>query len=84
MDIETLKYNSQCPKSMHVLAILINFLKQTAFLTHLLRHLHNTLSGLGVDELLHFAMVLMNSSSKKKFYFLTGLLSNSSSRSKSI
>ena len=84
MDVETLKCNGQCSNMMHALAISMNFLRQTVSLTHLLRCLHNTLSGSGIDELLYFAIALMNSSSKKGLYFSTGLLSNSSSKFKSI
>ena len=84
MDVEILKCDGQCPNSIYILAILINFLRQTVSLTHFLRCLHNTLSSPRVDELLHFAMVLMNSSSKKEPHFLTSLLSNFLSKSKSI
>ena len=61
---------------MYILAISINFLKQTVSLTHSLKCLYNTLSGPEVDVLLHFAIALMNFSSEKELYFLTGLLSN--------
>ena len=70
---------------MHILAILINFLKHAAFSTILLRCLYNNnLSRLGVDELLYFVIALMNSSSENGLYFITFLLGISSSKSKSI
>ena len=74
MNVEILKCDGQYPNSMHTLAISINFLRQTASLTYLLKCLYTTLSSPGVDELLHFTMALMNFSSEKGPHFLTGLL----------
>jgi len=73
MVIETLKYKGKCHDSMHVLAMLINFLRYAIFLTYLLRYLHDNLSSPGVNELLHLAIVIVNSSSEKKLHFVTGL-----------
>jgi len=57
---EDLKYNSQCSKSMHMLALMI-FFKQPIYLTTTLRYFHEVLSGLRVDKLLHLLIVLVNS-----------------------
>jgi len=73
MVVEILKCKDQCPNSMHVLAISINFLRHATFLIHLLRCLYNNLSGSGIDELLHLAIALVNSSSEKELHFITGL-----------
>ena len=81
---ETLKCNGQWSNSMHTLAISINFLRHVASLTYLLRYLHDNLSGSRVNELLHFTIALVNSSSKKWFYFIVDLLIISSSKFKSI
>jgi len=71
MDIETLKYDSQWPNLMHVLEILISFLKYVTFLTHLLTCFQDNLSSPGVNKLLHFVI------------FITCLLGISSSKSES-
>ena len=83
IDIETLKYNSQWPNLMQVLAISMSFLRHTISLTYLLRCLHNNLSSSGVDKLLYFAIALVNSSSENRPYFITYLLGISSSKFKS-
>ena len=62
----------------------ICFLRHIVSLIHLLRYLHDKLSSSRVDELLHFVIALVNSSSKKEFYFIVGLLIISSSKSKLI
>ena len=49
-----------------MLAILIMFFKHNLSLSMYLRWLHKSLSGLGVDELLHLAIVLVNSSSENR------------------
>jgi len=51
---------------------------------HLLRYLYNNLSSFKVNELLYFVIVLMNSSSKKRLYFIIGLFTNSCITSKLI
>jgi len=63
--------------------MLMNFLKHAASLTHLLRCFYDNLSELGVNELLHFAIALVNSSSEKGFHFVVGLFMISLSKSKS-
>ena len=84
MDVNTLKCIGQWPNSMHALAILISFLRYITSLTILLRCLYDNLSSPRVDKLLHFAIVLMNSSSENRLHFVTFLLGISSSKSKSI
>ena len=64
IDDEYLKYNSQYPKSIHILAILMIFFKQSIYLTTL-RYFHEELSRLRVDKLLHLLMALVNSSFEK-------------------
>ena len=71
--VEILKCKGQYPNSMHKLAMSINFLRYAISLTYLLRYLYDNLSGPGVDELLHLAIALVNSSSKKELHFLTSL-----------
>jgi len=73
MVVETLKCEGQCLNSMHVLAMLINFLRHATFLTYFLRCLYDNLSGSRVYELLYLAIALVNSSSEKKLHFITGL-----------
>jgi len=73
MVIETLKCEGQCLDLMHALAMSINFLRYAMFLTHLLKCLHDNLFSPRVDELLYLAIALVNFSSKKKLYFVTGL-----------
>lgn len=84
MDVETLKCNGQWPNSMYVLVILINFLRHVAFLIILLKCLYDNLSGPGVNELLHYVIVFMNSSSENGLHFVTSLLGISSSKSEFI
>ena len=55
------------------LAILIMKFKQNLSLINILRSLHEILSGLGADKLLHLLITLLNSSFKKSAYSETGL-----------
>jgi len=66
-DVKTLKCESQWSSSIYVSAMLISFLRHAMSLTILLKCLHNSLSGPGVDELLHSAIELLNSSSENGF-----------------
>jgi len=65
IDNEDLKYNSQCPKSIHTLAILMIFFKKPISLTTTLRYFHEALSRPRVDKLLYLLMALVNSSFEK-------------------
>ena len=60
--IDFLKWDSQKPKSMHALAILMILSKQTLSWRTILRWLHDNLSGPGVEELLQLVMAILNSS----------------------
>ena len=53
---------------MYALVMLIMFFKHDLSLRIYLRCLHMSLSGLGVDKILHLAIVLVNSSSEKGFH----------------
>ena len=53
--VEDLKLDGQWPSSKHVLVMLIILFKHTLSLTILLRYLHDSLLGLGVDKLLYLA-----------------------------
>ena len=59
---------------MYASAMLMNFLRHTAFLIILLRYLYDNLFGLGVNKLLHFLIELINSSFENGFYITVGLL----------
>jgi len=84
INIETLKYNGQWPKSIHTSAMLMNFLRYAAFLTILLKCLYNNLSGPGINKLLHFLIELMNFSFEDGFHIIIGLLGISSNKLVSI
>ena len=71
--VETLECEGQYPNSMHVLAMLINFLRHTTFLTYFLRCLYDNLSSSEVNDLLYLAIALVNPSSEKKLHFITSL-----------
>ena len=62
---DILKCNSQCPRLIYVLAILIKLLRHMLSLTITLRYLYNNLSSPRVEVLLHFVIELLNSSTKK-------------------
>ena len=53
--------------SRHVLVILIMFFKHNLSLSTCLRYLYTSLSKPGVDEILHLAIALVNSSSENGF-----------------
>jgi len=53
MDVDVLKYISQCPKSIYTLAIFMMLLRHNKFFIIFLRCLQDSLSGLGVKSLLH-------------------------------
>ena len=59
--IDVLKWDSQKPRSRHALAILIILFKHSLFWSMCLRWLHDNLSGLGIDKLLHLAIAFLNS-----------------------
>jgi len=73
MNIEVLKCKDQWPNSKHILAMLIIFFRHNLFLMILLRCLYDNLSKPGVNELLHLAIELINSSSKNETHFINYL-----------
>ena len=84
IDNDVLKYNSQWPKLIHVLAISMKFLRYEMLLTIILRCFQDNLLGLGANELLHLPIELLNSSSKRDVYFVIGLFGISSNESRLI
>ena len=62
IDVNVLKYNSQCSKLIQTLAMLIIEFKQTSPLIIYLRIFHEILLSPGADKLLHLLMVSLNSS----------------------
>ena len=81
MNDNNLKCNSQWPKLIHALAILINFLRHKILLMITLRCLQDNLLGPGVKTLLHLIIALLDSSSENCVYFVTGLFRISSNKS---
>jgi len=84
MEDDVLKCDGQWPKLIHVLAILIKFLKHELLLMINLRCLQDNLLELGVKELLHLMIELLNSSLENGIYFVTDLFGISSNKSKLI
>ena len=70
---EDLKCDSYNPNIKHASVILMIFSRHTSSLMIYLKWLYESLSGLGVDKLLHLAMDLMNSSFEKDGQHLDGL-----------
>ena len=60
---EILKCDGQWPNLIHISVMAITFLKYVLSLRTILRCLHNSLSGPGMDILLHLSKELVNSSS---------------------
>ena len=65
MKDDILKCDSQCPRLIYALAILIKLLRHVLSLTITLRCLYNNLSSPRVEVLLYFVIELLNSSTKK-------------------
>jgi len=55
---------------MYVLTMLMKFLRYKQLLTMTLRYLHDSLSGPGVDKLLHLKITLLNSSSENSIHVM--------------
>ena len=81
---EILKCNGQWSKLIYTLVILMKFLRQVLLLTIILRYFQDNLSGPGVNELLHFIIELLNSSSENSINFVIGLFGISSNKSRLI
>ena len=69
---------------MYVLVMLIKFFKHVLLLMMALRCFQDNLSGPEVDELLHFEIKLLNSSSENAIHIITDLLRLSSNKSRLI
>jgi len=84
MDDEFLKCKGQYPNSKHASAILMILLRHTESLMMILRCLHNSLLGPKVNELLHFMIELINSTSENGGHEESHLFGTSFSKLKSI
>ena len=65
---DNLKWFGQYPKSMDTLVILMTLVIQALSLRMDLRYLYDSLSELGVDELLQLSNMILNSSLEKEAY----------------
>ena len=68
IDNDALKYDSQYPKLIYILAMLTMFSKHLSSLMTSLRCFHKILSGLGADKLLYLLMAIVNYFFEKEFY----------------
>jgi len=59
--VDDLKYNGHKPSLKQVLAIFMILLRHASLVMMHLKWCHVSLSGLGMDELLHLAMAFKNS-----------------------
>ena len=75
---EVLKWDGQCPKSIQALVMSMNLLMHSLFLMIDLIWIHINLSGLGVDELLHFSITSMSSFLENRIHSVVVLLGISS------
>ena len=76
--VEVLKWDSQYPKSIHVLVISISLQIHSSLLIIDLRYLQVSLSESRANKLLHFSIILISSFLKNGFYtlvVLSGILS---------
>ena len=64
--VDLLKCKGQNPNSIQTLAIWIILFKHLSSLRMILRWLYDNLSGPGIEVLLQFAMVILNSSFKNR------------------
>ena len=78
--VNILKWDSQCPRLMQVLVMLISFLMHSLFLTIVLRCLQDNLSGPEVKELLYLLMVSISLAFKKGGQLVISLSRISSKR----
>jgi len=69
---------------MHVLVMLIKIFRHVLLLMMALRYFQDNLSGPEVDELLHFEIKLLNSSSENAIHIITDLPRLSSNKSRLI
>jgi len=69
MDIDTLKYEDQCPKLIQALAIFRTLSRYAKFFKISFRCLYDNLSSLGIESLLHLLIANINSSLEKGGHF---------------
>jgi len=84
IEVEVLKCEGQKPILKQMSAILMIFFRHTTSFMMILRYLHDNLSGLGADELLHLQIALLNSASENRSYITDFLLGSSFKRLLSI
>ena len=72
--IDVLKWDSQCPKSIQVLAISMSLIIHSSLLMILLIWLYVNLSRPRADKLLHFSIALISSSLENRAHTLMSLL----------
>jgi len=68
IDMDILKYDGQCPNSIHILAMLMILLRHSISLMISLICLQDSLFGLGVKSLPHLSTAERNSSFEKEDY----------------
>ena len=71
---DTLKCNGQCPKLIHVLAMLMILFKHLSSLTITLRCFHDILSRPSVNELLYLTIASLSSSFEKEGHSMAVLV----------
>ena len=71
--VDVLKWNGQCPKLIHTLAMSMSLLMHLSYHMICLMWLHDSLSGPEADELLHLPMALTSSSFENGAHILTSL-----------
>ena len=74
IDDDTLKYNGQCLKLIHVLAMLMILFKHVSSLTITLRCFYDILSRSSVDELLYLTIASLSSSFENEGHSITVLV----------
>lgn len=74
IDNDTLKYNGQYLKLIHVLAMLMILFKHVSSLTITLRCFHNILSRPSVNELLYLTIASLSSSFENEGHSITVLV----------
>jgi len=73
INVNILKWEDQYPMFMQALAILIIEIKHELLLINCLRIFHKILSSPDIDKLLHFEIIVLNSSFKKESHSIISL-----------
>jgi len=82
MEDDILKCDSQCPKLIHMLAMLTRLFRHMSSLTTALRCFQDNLSSPRVDKLFHLAIVLLNSLTEKELQIVIDLVESLSNISR--